>query len=62
MDDNQVEKKDLADRREALKRLGMLSGVVAGLVFPVLLSGCPTTWVNGEPLPFFEKGRKQTPE
>jgi hypothetical protein len=60
VDDNSVEE-ELAARREVLKRLGLLSGVVAGIVFPVLLSGCPITWVNGPPV-LDEKGRKQTRE
>ena len=58
MDNNQTEKEELAGRREALKRLGMLSGVVAGLVFPVVLSGCPMTWANGDPEVVKKVGKK----
>ena len=60
--DKQVEQDDFAARREVLKRLGMLSGAVAALVFPVVLSGCPITWENQDSPDFIKKGQRPKPE
>ncbi len=62
MDNKPDEKENLGGRREALKRLGLVSGVVAALVFPVALTGCPLLWANGEETEVTKKKQKPKPE